>query len=522
MADNLNRLGGGVSTAVALRSTPSINNVGGSSIASSLVAGINDMVQSVTKTVAMTNIQKNEEDKVRAVSQAEAEHLDINNAMQGASYDNNLNQEVNNWRSSGLLESEIRVKAKEYKFNKSVKDLGLGEGGREADNTDIAYFDTFNKLELKAITPLATADRKQIQDKITNINSSYIRTGSDDLQTKFNNTVTVGKSYGMTETDAMGNVMQSAFDLARRGDDSLLKELPNVKDSQGNLLINTVDGSAIYSKLSDNLQQKNEHDQAQARKEQDFKQEVEATKLYTTLVETKDLSNFKLNIDKSLENGSISMTQHNSLNTYYKTLSNVDAFPKNSDRGTYIKAYSMAEQGTLNSDQLMILQTKLSNSDFELISRKAIEKGGLNGVGSDESKHLNERIKDDTASFSGSSGINDITLQLNNKQIFSKRAGYIQQNLGNDVDKFIAVNKRLPNEEEYTKLRDKVVSNAEKVYNEKTVKPIEVSAPPVTKADSTNGREALITTGKSFKSIQERESWYNSLSEQEKKLLKGI
>ena len=519
--DNLGRLGGGVANAVALRSTPTVDT-GADKNVSTLVSGINDIVQSVAKVSIVNAIQKNEEDKVRAVSQAETEHLDTNNAMQGGSYDSTLNSEVDNWRSSGLTDSEVRLKIKEYKMNKSVKDLGLDTGNRQADKADIAYFDTYNKLELKAITPLLTEDRKNIQDKIINMTSSYIRNGSDSLQDKYNNTVTTNKSYGMGENEATMNLMNSAFDLARKGDDSLLKELHTVKNSQGDLLIDTASGSSMYSKLSDNLLQKKEHDQAQARKEADFQQEVQATKLYTTMVETKDLNSFKLGIDTALETGKISMQQHNSLNTYYKTATNVDAFPKQSDRSTYVKAYSLAEQGLLKTDDLMIVQSKLSNSDFELIARTAIQKGGIYGVGNDETRGLQERIKDDATSFGGSSGINDITTELHSKQIFPMRTGYIQQNLKSSIDSFIATNKRVPNEDEYTKLRTTIVSNAEKLYNEKTIKPITIVAPPVTKADNTNGRQELISTAKAFKTSQERDAWYNSLSPAEQKLLKGI
>ncbi|MGL5750331.1 MAG: hypothetical protein ACRCXT_07385, partial [Paraclostridium sp.] len=354
-------------------------------------------------------------------------------------------------------------------------------------------------------------------------NSSYVRVSDDDLQTKYNNISTANKSYGMGEKEAMGITMQSAFDLARNGDDTLLRELHNVKTSTGERLLDTLDGSAMFSKLNDNLLAKKEHDVAVARKEADFQQEVQATKLYTDMVDTKDLHSFKINMDNALETGQISMQQHNSLNSYYKTATNVDSFPKQSDRVTYIKAYSLAEQGLLSTDNLMTISSKLSNSDFELISRKAIEKGGINGVGNDASKGLQERIKDDASSFGGSSGINDLTLELHSKQIFPMRTGYIQQNLKADVDKFITTNNKIPNEEEYSKLREKVVNTAEKLYNEKTVKPIDIKAPaPITKADNTNGRQELINIGKSFKTSQERDAWYNSLTPVEQRLLKGI
>ena len=521
MANNLNRLGGGVASAVPLRNTPVSQSTGSNSEVSSIMSGINDIIQTVTKVKVAEDIKRTEEDRIRAVSQAESEHLDTNNALVGGSYDSNLNTQVDAWRSEGLMESEIRLKVKDYKMNKSVTDLGLGEGGKTADNADIAYFDTYSKLELKAINPLLQEDRKAIQSKINNMTSSYIRTSSDDLQTKLNNVTITNKSYGMGESEAMALTIQSAFDLAKRGDESILHQLDSVKDSNGNKVLDTIEGSSIYSKLSDNFMQYKEHQTSVARKEKEFNQEVEATKIYTNMVDSGDLSSFKLNLDNALESGSINMQQHSSLNTYYKTAINVDAFPKQSDRATYIKAYSLAEQGTLKTDDLMTIQGKLSNSDFELIARTAISKGGINGLGNDESTNLNHRIKDDTIAYSGSAGINDISLTLNDKMIFSKRAGYIQQNLSNAKDSFIASNRRLPTDEEYTRMRDTVVSQAEKVYNGSTIKqPETIKLEPI-KSDNMTGRADILNNLKTMKSKEDVDNYMKSLTPQQLKLLKG-
>ena len=520
MANNLDKLGGGVASAVPLRNTPVSQSTGSNSEVSSIMSGINDIIQTVTKVKVAEDIKRTEEDRIRAVSQAEIEHLDANNAINEGSMDGNLNSKVAEWRNEGLTESEIRIGIKDYKFNKAKVDLGINDSNK-ADATNMAYFDTLTKLELKAINPLLQEDRKVIQNKINNMTSSYIRTSSDDLQTKLNNVTIANKSYGMGESEAMALTIQSAFDLAKRGDESILHQLDSVKDSNGNRVLDTIEGSSIYSKLSDNFMQYKEHQTSVARKEKEFNQEVEATKIYTNMVDSGDLSSFKLNLDNALESGSINMQQHSSLNTYYKTAINVDAFPKQSDRATYIKAYSLAEQGTLKTEDLMTIQSKLSNSDFELIARTAISKGGINGLGNDESTNLNHRIKDDTIAYSGSAGINDISLTLNDKMIFSKRAGYIQQNLSNAKDMFIASNKRLPNDEEYTKMRDTVVSQAEKVYNGNTIKqPEPIKIEPI-KSDSITGRDKLLSDLKAMKNAQEVDKYIKSLTPQQLKLLKG-
>lgn len=519
--NNTQKIGGGVASAVPLAriSTGSSGSNNTPNTASMIASGINDIMKSVLQIKQKQDIQRNEEDKIRAVSQAEIEHLDANNAFEGGSMDANLNSKVSDWRSSGLTDSEVRLNIKDYKFNKAKTDLGIDDNNK-ADDANVAYFNTFNKLELKALSPLLAQDRKQVQDKINNMTSSYMRASDDDLQTKYNNVTTANKSYGMGEKEAMGITMQSAFDLARNGDDTLLKELSNVKTSTGEKLIDTLDGSAIYSKLTDNLLSKKEHDEAVARKESDFQQEVKATELYTDMIGSKDIHSYKLGIDNALASGSISMQQHNSLNNYYEAITKPKGIKVDTDRKTYVQAYSLAEQGLLSTDTLMTMQDKLSDSDFELIAKTAIQRGGINGVGNSESLNLKERIKDDTIAYSGSAGLNDLTLTLTDKMIFSKRAGYIQQNLSNSIDNYIATKGVLPDDETYNKLRDTVVSQAEKVYNGKTVKQPEAVIKPKL-SDTITGREELVGKLKTMKTKEEVDNFMSNLTPQQRKILKG-
>lgn len=520
MADNLNRLGGGVANAVSLRGVGAINTPNSNNEVTSIVSGINDIVQTVVKVKVAEEKQRVQEDKIRAVSNAESEHLDANNALLGGSYDNELNTQVDSWRSSGLLDSEIRVKIKDYKFNKAVKDTQLGqEGGRSADEVDIAYFDTFNKLELKALTPMLAEDRKLMQTKVNNMNSSYFRTGSDDLQTKLNNVTIANKSYGMGEEEAMSLAIQSAFDLSKQGDDTLLTQLQDVKTSTGEKVIDTLTGSTMYTKLQENLMARKEHEQAKARQEAEYQQEVTATKLYTNMIDTGDLHNFKLNIDSALDSGSISMRQHSQLRDYYKSATDVSAFPKNSDMRTYMSLFAKAEQGLLSTDELIKYQSKLSSGDFESIAKRSIQQGGLSGLGNEASKSLSERVDNDSKAYSGLNFIDDLTSKLEDRQLADKRFSYIKQTLSTEKDNFISINKRLPTNEEYEKIRDNVVQQAEKHI---TIKPLDTKPKIVDpKANKVNGVDDLKAQLKSLKTIQEKEAWYSQLSPKEKELLRN-
>lgn len=518
------KLGGGVATAVPLMGVNVVNTGGVNRDISALVSGINETIQTVAKVAQVKEIQRNEEDRIRATARAEEEHIDSNNAMLSGSYDTELNNQVDSWRSSGLLDSEIRLKIKDYKFNKAVKDSGLGvDGGREADNTDLAFFDTYNKLELKALTPMLQEDRKTIQTKIGNTTASYIRTSSDDAQTKLNNTLTTFKSYGMGEEEAKGALIQTAFDMARNGDETLLHQLDTVNDSQGNKILDTLTGSAMYSKLSDNLLAKKEHDQAKARQEVEYNQEVTATKLYSDMIDTKNYSAFKLNIDNALESGGISMKQHASLNSVFETATKVDRFSKQSDPATYIYAYAKARKGLMTSDDLVSVSSKLSANDFESITRVAIDNGGLNGLGSEEGKALEARIKNDASAFTNMDSINDQLVSFTDKEIFSKRYALVYQHLNNRVDTFITLNKKHPTDDEYVKIRDEVVALGKQTYPDTLGKqPQPTDTKPIEKAsDRVNGKEALINKMKTLKTKEEADAWYRTLTPTEKELLKG-
>lgn len=518
------KLGGGVANAVQLRGVDVVDTGGVNRDITALVSGINESIATVAKVAQVEKIQRNEEDKVRATARAEEEHIDSNNAMLGGSYDSELNKQVDTWRSSGLLDSEIRLKIKDYKFNKAVDSSGLGvDGGRNADDTDLAFFDTYNKLELKALTPMLQEDRKSIQTKIGNTVASYIRTSSDDVQTKLNNTLTTYKSYGLGEEEANATLIQTAFDSARKGDETLLHSLDNVTNSQGEKLLDTMTGSAMYSKLSDNLLAKKEHDQAKARQETEYQQEVIATRLYTDMIDTKDYSAFKLNIDNALESGGISMKQHASLNSVFDTATKFDRFPKQSDPNTYIQAYAKASKGLMSSDDLVAISSRLSSSDFESITRKAIDSGGINGIGSEEGKALESRIKNDATAYTNMSSINDQLVSFQDKEIFSKRYALVNQQLNNKVDTFITLNKRYPTEDEYTKIRDEVVSLGKQTYPDSLGKQPELKDRTTKEdkpSDKVNGKQDLKDKIKSLPTPEARADYIRSLSPAEKELLR--
>lgn len=515
MADNLNKLGGGVASAVSLRGIGSVNQPSSNNNVSALVSGINDIVQTVVKVKVAEEKQRVQEDKIRAVSNAESEHLDANNALSGGSYDNELNTQVDSWRSSGLLESEIRTNIKNYKFNKAVKDTKLGvPDGREADDVDIAFFDTFNKLELQALTPILQQDRKEMQVKINNMNSSYFRTGSDDLQTKLNNVSIANKSYGMGEEEAMSLAIQSAFDLAKQGDNSLLTQLQDVKTSTGEKVVDTLTGSALYTKLQDNLMARKEHETAKARQEQEFQQEVTATKLYTNMIDTGDLHSFKLNIDNALESGSISMRQHSQLRDYYKSSTDVSAFPKNSDGNVFTKLYAKGVSGSLDIGEVSLNNDKLSSSDFQELSKLAIN----NSPEVKDYKRVYDRIGTVSKGIRDQIGIESIAQKVLNPQAFVQQSSYVDYWATKDMEDIIVNQRRVPTEDEINNSFRNRTTEAKTKWSEDTSPPPIPKPKDVQPSDNLNGRARLQQEFKVLKTPQDYDRWYSGLSPQDKKI----
>lgn len=531
MADT--KLGGGVAKAVSLRSA-NITGTGTRSNVSSLVTGINDIIQSVGAFQIRQAEKANEEDKIRAVAQAETEHIDTNNAMRGSSYDATLNDNVAQWRGSGLTESEIRLKIKEYKFSKSVSDLGIDKG-TEVNEASTAYFNTYNNLEMKALTPLVEQDRKQLQSKIANMNYSYVKNSKEDVNTKLQNIIKSNQAYGMGEPEAIGLLFQSAFDLARNGDESQLTELKNAKNSEGISLLDTIEGSKAYSEFADNLVKKKEYDSNRAEEARKKTQEATATNLYTAMIGSNDIHAFKLNIDASLKRGEITMSQHSSLDGYFKAITKKGESEgkAKTDRTLFVKMASEAIEGTLQLDNLISNSDSFEDADFEYLAKTAIQNGGINGVGKEESKSLDERIKNDSKTYGGASSISDSIAQSLNAQVFQKRTDYIEHHLMETKRRFITTKGKLPDDAEYLDMRKEVVAIAEKVINIDTVAPVPITKPiepkvdvpkevKVTPADKVNGRQALLNKRNEFTSKEEAMKWFKGLSEVDQKLILGI
>lgn len=478
------KLGGGGVQGVGLRnvgSTGIIPNTEASDIANS----INSIVGNVGKALRVNQVQRDKEDMVRLVSKAETELDDSQKALQGASYDTELNNQVETWRGQGITDTEIYNNIAEYKLTKSADDFGLTSGS-EPDEAINAFYDSYTKGMLKVTLPYAEQDRKALQKRIANNGSAYIRTGTDSVQDKLNNTTTLYKAYGLNESQAMGIIIQTAFSKARNGDKTMLEQLDTVKDSDGNFIKDTIEGSQLYSEQLKLTQQQEDYDARKAIAVKKAGQEVATTNLYAKMFE--DGANpvaIQEEANNALRNGSITMIQHKQLTEQADDVMDVDVNPEVSDGYTYLGLRGKAELGLLTTGELMQNQSRLSTKDFTAIGNLAIKNGGINGTGTQKGKVIRTWAKNVSDTHSGYTDlISSKVGSLVDAQLVGKRKTYLDRELIQEVFKFKEDEGREPNNAEMDKISDRVVNTMKTLYpNPLGDGDIEIKITGVTKED---------------------------------------
>lgn len=430
-----------------------------------IMNSINSIVGSVGKIQQQEAVKRDKEDMIRLTSKADVDLKDSDNALQGASYDDDLNEQVNTWRGQGQTDTEIMNGIKDYKMNKAVSDLGL-DAGNESDEATNAYFNSYVEGMLGKIRPHAERDRKTMQKNIINTGSSYIRTSSDSVQDKMTNTTTLYKSYGMTEEQAMGVVIQSAFSQARRGDDSMLEGLKTAKDSQGNNIIDTVNGSKLYEEQLNLTQQDKAYKDKQNSLKLKASQVVTTTNLYTSLFDKNvEPTSVTENANVALREGKITMLQHKQLVEQIDDVMDVDGFAEVSNGQTYLDLRGRAELGLLPKDELLANKHRLSDKDFTAIGNLAIKQGGLDGTGSEQGKIVRTWIDNVSKTESGYDNvISGKIAGLTNAKLAGDRKTFLERQLMTEAIDFRADKGQEPNNAEMDVIKQKVVREMERLY----------------------------------------------------------
>lgn len=420
--------------------------------ADSNLANIADSISSIVKTVGKGLMYQQRthdaEDKMRLVRKAQEESTDIDNAMQDASYDDDLNTKVNDWRSQGLTDTELRTNIKDYKYAKAIQDFGIDKGQETTEAID-SYFTTFTDLELKKITPLAKADRLAIQEDTADTIKSNFMVSSEDFNKVLTEAREVATTYGMDDDSVTVLAIQSAFDRDKMDDPSMLESLGSLKNSKGIRLIDTVVGRDMYNKLSDAKEARDMNRDALEVRYLAKTQEDNTNALFTDIVTTTDIASTMPQIQEALRTKSINMRQYNLLARQVDALSpSSNPYASYSDPRVLTSLQSKAMLGTLSQEDLVNYAGALKEADYKSLAKTAMDKGGLWGVGSKENDRLTSWINNTSEAESGLGFEEAFKDDLEGGMKARKLAGDIKYELGKALDNFVSTHKRLPDKEE--------------------------------------------------------------------------
>ena len=488
--------------------TTGFNSGGGVADIAKSISGI---ITKATAKIQANKVERDLEDKLMLQKKAHQESVDTTNALSGASYDTQLNDNVAQWQSEGLSPTIIRTNVKNYKYGKAIQDFGLDKGA-EADDAVNAYFDAYTDLEMRAITPLAEADKVAVQTEMKDAIHSSFNVGTAPLQQRFKENKEVASHYGITDDEVIASSIISAFRKARDGDTADLEALPNVKN-KGINIIDTVKGSDLYAKMQVAKETKDANDVIRKTAIRKEGQKVATTSLYNEMING-DFEDSKTKMDTALETNSITMAQHKSLNTMYDNLqpTSVESFRKESISESYLNLRAKAQLGTLSTDELNANKNSLSYIDFKSIGTLSLQQGGAFGIGNQPDKVINTDIKNFAIDNAGINLEQSITSDLEGYKLGRKRQSMILSRLTTLKNNFVISSERLPDEEEYAKMKDRVLKYVDTSLG--TIDLLGNATPTPIKKDYAS---IVITKPSDPSDFKE---WYKGLSSEERRIYK--
>ena len=431
---------------------------GGDQGMSEILKGVNNIAQSVGAFAVKQKVTRDAEDRIDMQNTAHDESQDVSNAMQGASYDPDLNPQVEQWKADGVTTTQLRLNIRDYKWNKAIKDFDLENVDDAGENATI-FFDTFNSLELKEIEPLATKDRENLKTSMMNKISSSFLVGNAPLADRLKDAEELSVKYGVTADQITAIAVSSAFTKARRGDTSDLEALETATNKNGVRLIDTIAGSEMYTKMSDAKLVRERNEVAQL--EQDTKKaQVQVTEsLYTQVVTGDDLETTQTKIDISQEKGLITMPQHATLTKTNRLLqaSSRASFPDKSTPAVYSELRAKAQMGVLSQEELLTFTSELSADNFKTLVDLSIQKGGAFGLDDEKYTAMDVAIKNFGKDNSGLDLTGTIVSDLEGLKLGRKRESMLQERLRADKYQFILDNDRLPDAMEFKTMKAEVL-----------------------------------------------------------------
>lgn len=486
-----------------------------------IAQSVNSIVQSASKIVIAKKEAQNVEDEAYAKQTAIQDAMNIENAiLSGNSEVAEYNDYVAEQRAKGFTDTEV---------SRGLYDLALekrsAQIGEEVQEADKAYLIAMSSNRTKSDLKYAPMDRERILDDKKDViySTANIINAGETAQIVFDKNVAIGSVYNMPKEQVEALTIQRAFDLAKRGDESLLDQLDTIT-SNGIKLIDTTTGSTLYNKLTGELEATRANAEAKLQKEKSRTQVATASAMFGEMfADNADLPALSNKAEMLLATENITLTQYNAITKINTSLQDKSSgFAPSTNVRTFSNLYARAFKGELSQTEALGYMSELNEADGKSILKLAVDKGGIDGLGNEESNRWTERIKLDADSIGDLATLEKAIAGLDDSNAgkIQEKLAYAKYNLNKDFDTFVNFNKRLPTEEEYYKMFKNVEAKSDKKYDLSISGITTATTKPSTPSKSLVGtKEELFNTARNL-SQNELKSWYDSLNPEQKKILR--
>lgn len=365
----------------------------------------------------------------------------------GNSPDSDLNSIYQKGKESGLTETEI---------NNNMYDLVIGKRAGEiqgeAGKGDTKYFEAMVTGKNTMWSKLAVGDKEKIVSE--QLNKAYAIAGTDgDIQSEFNTSSVVMKRYGKTEDDLGNMYIYRAIDRAKSGDDRLLSNLKNIKNSQGISITDTMAGAEAYSKKIQELTTWRDHESQRIERQRVLDQQNNADSIFVRIASGEDPTKIASEITLYTKQDKINFEDASRLINISKQFADDRNFSKKSDLGKFQEAYTLAMNGELGSN---FDYSKLSYEDAHTVRKVQAENGDANGRAKEEITIVRSNIRAGASSMAGFDMAGNIVNSFGNPQAQLQLGAFAKAVADNELNLFRITNKRQPTFEEGQELLKKL------------------------------------------------------------------
>jgi len=421
----------------------------------SMMQGLNGLINTAVKYQAYQKVQQNEEDVQNAKFLAKQDMTEIETALlSGNSSNHELNTIYSKGKEANLTDTEISNSMYEHVIGTRASDIRDSKGQiREAGIGDQRYFEAMVDGQNKNWRVLAVADREKVAKQ--QVDKAYATSFMDaDTQTEFNNAYKVLKGYNVQEGQLEASYISRAYDLAKKGDRSALDKLASIKNSQGVPIIDTTVGSELNSKKQDELLRFRDQESSRIERDQKIKMDDLTSSLFANFLNGSDRSSIQTQIKHEAKMGNLDFSHSHALLSTLKEMTKPESeYPKQSDPVHLQALIDKANAGEFNPATDLKGKT-ISYNDVEYLVKTQSANGSVFGDSNAEVKAVNDAVNIYSQSMSGVNFENKITMKFGNAgeamQVgFRAEAGLA---LKQEVSAFRKLRGRQPNVDELAEI----------------------------------------------------------------------